>query len=491
MPKHVIVIGSGLAGMSAAAYLSKQNHQVTVFEKNSTYGGRLQQFSSNGFTFDMGPSWYWMPDLFDSFFADFNYKTEEFYTLKRLDPGYRIYYSDHTHLDVSENMDALKNDLENIENGSSASLENYIKDAQEKYNIATLKFMHKASLSPLEYLHADLITRLGQLNLFKPISKHIREYFKNEKIIHMLEFPSLLLGGKPSDTPALYSLMNYADIVLGTWYPEGGIRSVAKGLYNLACDLGVKFNFNSSVEEILVENGRSSGVKINGEQFLADIVVANADYHHVDQKLLRNGYSNYSHDYWEKRIMSPSSLIFYIGLDQSINDLPHHSLFFDSSFDEHTDNIYDEPKWPIKPLFYVSCTSKSDPSTAPKNGDALFVLIPVATGLEDNDVIREKYFDQVIDRIEKMVKQSFKKNIVFKKSYAHREFVADYNAYKGNAYGLANTLFQTAFLRPKIKNRHLKNLYYTGQLTVPGPGMPPALVSGKIVANQIKEDLNE
>jgi len=487
MKKRIIVIGSGLAGMASASYLAKAGHKVKVIEKNMTYGGRLQTYEEKGFTFDLGPSWYWMPDLFESFFSDFDKKVSDYYSLTRLDPGYRVYFEDSEFFDVHENYQKLKNNLEKIEPGASKSLDDFLNDAQKKYEIAVKNFIYKPSLSPLEYMRVDLIKHLGRLAIFKPISKHIREFFTDKRIIQMLEFPGLLLGAKPSKTPSLYSLMNYADIKLGTWYPSGGIRSVASAVHDLAVEQGVEFIFGEPINKIHKKNDSTFEVVSNNNSYNSEIVIANADYEHVESNLIEKKYRNYSKSYWEKRTMSPSALLFYLGINKKIN-IPHHCLFFDTSFDDHVKDIYDKPKWPDSPLFYVSCTSKTDPMVAPPGSEALFILIPVAPDLTEEPHLRELYLEQILDRLEKNIGQSIRNDIVVSKSYAHKEFISDFNSFKGNAYGLANTLFQTAFLKPRIKNRKMKGLYYTGQLTVPGPGMPPALVSGKIVSEQIMKD---
>lgn len=487
MKKDIIVIGSGLAGMASAAYLAKEGHRVKVIEKNSTYGGRLQTYKEKGFTFDLGPSWYWMPDLFESFFSDFNRKASDYYTLTRLDPGYRVYFEDKEFFDVPESYEKLKKNLEKIESGSSDALDKFLADGKIKYEIAVKKFIYKPSLSPFEYIRLDLIKHLGRLAIFKPISKHIREFFTDKRIIQMLEFPGLLLGAKPSKTPALYSLMNYADIKLGTWYPSGGIRSVATAVQSVAVEQGVEFIYGEPIKKIHKKDKSVFEVISKNRSYDADIVIANADYEHVETNLLDKKYRNYSETYWNKRTMSPSALLFYIGLNKKIN-IPHHCLFFDTNFNSHVRDIYDDPKWPENPLFYVSCTSKTDVDVAPTGSEALFILIPVAPDLADEPALRDSYLEQVLDRIEQKTGESIRSNVVLTRSYAHKEFISDFNSFKGNAYGLANTLFQTAFLKPKIKNSRLSNLYYTGQLTVPGPGMPPALVSGKIVAKQVMKD---
>ena len=488
--KNIAIIGSGLAGISAASYLAKAGYSVTVFEKNETYGGRLQQFTAEGFTFDMGPSWYWMPDVFESYFNDFDHSTADYYDLKRLDPGYRIYYGKNDYLDMSEDIEQLKSLFDSIEPNSGSSLQNFLNDAKIKYDVAMKHFIYKPSLSFTEYIDPILISQLGKLNLFRSMSKHIRQYFTNPKLIQILEFPSLLLGAKPEKTPSMYSLMNYADICLGTWYPQGGIRSIATAMYDNSLDLGVKYEFACPVDKIHLNESEKSvkGIQCNGQDIETDILLVNGDYQYVEQNLLSNNVRNYSNRYWENRVFSPSSLIFYIGLNKKIQNIPHHALFFDTSFNLHAQEIYDRPSWPTNPLFYISCTSKTDMSTAPKDGEALFVLIPTANGLNDNDEVRDKFFNIVISRIEDNIGVSLRNNIVFKRSYAHRDFTRDFNSMNGNAYGLANTLFQSAFLKPKMKNKKIANLYYTGQLTVPGPGMPPSIISGKIAANLIGKE---
>ena len=391
---------------------------------------------------------------------------------------------DDTKVVLKVDTDGLEKKFDKIESGSGESLQNYLDDAGEKYRVAVEKFIYKPSLSALEFMELDLLKRLGRLNLFKPISKHIREYFKDPRLIKLLEFPSLLLGAKPSNTPALYSIMNYADLSLGTWYPNGGIRAIATGLYQNALDHNVEFLFNHPVSKIETKNDIVDHILVYDKKINCDIVVGGADYHHIENHLMDEKNRNYNDNYWDKRTMSPSSLLFYLGINKEL-DIPHHALFFDTDFDKHAEEIYDKPQWPKNPLFYVSCTSKTDINVAPKGSEAVFILVPVAPGLNDNENSREIIFQQIVNRLENALGTNIKDSIVFKRSYAHKEFISDFNSYKGNAYGLANTLFQTAIFKPRIKNKKLTNMYYCGQLTVPGPGMPPSLVSGKIVAKQI------
>jgi phytoene desaturase len=331
----------------------------------------------------------------------------------------------------------------------------------------------------------SFVPALFRLDLLQTIDKHIRKYFSNEKLIRILEFPILFLGTMPENTPALYSLMNYADMALGTWYPMGGMYRIVEGMVKVAKSQGVKFEFSQPVESIDVENGKVVSVSSAQHKYEADLVVAGSDYHHTEQNLLKEEYHTYSEKYWDKRVMAPSSLLFYLGIKKPLPKLQHHTLFFDESFGPHAKEIYVNPQWPEKPLFYVCRTTATDPSVAPPNCENLFLLIPVAPDLKDDEVTREKYYQLIMKRLEGFYGEEIRPFVEYKRSYAHANFISDYNAFKGNAYGLANTLMQTANLKPSLKSKKVKNLYYTGQLTVPGPGVPPAIISGKVVRTQI------
>jgi phytoene desaturase len=483
--KKVAVIGSGFAGLSAASHLAREGYAVTVFEKNASAGGRARKFQAQGFTFDMGPSWYWMPDVFERYFAAFGKKPSDYYTLERLSPSYRIYYSKDDVLDIPASIEGLCNMFDQLEPGSSKNLLKFLEEGKYKYNIGINELVYKPGLSLMELADPKLMTGVFKLHVFQSISTYIRKYFKEKKLIQLLEFPVLFLGATPQNTPALYSLMNYADMALGTWYPQGGMHKIIEGMVQLATELGVTFEFNSSVKKLELNAIKAKGIIVNDTFRPFDYIVAGADYHHVEQHLIPEGYRTYSEDYWQKRTMAPSSLIFYVGLNKKIEGVLHHTLFFDQDFIKHAEEIYEKPQWPTQPQFYISCPSKTDPTVAPHGHENIFFLIPVAPGLKDDEETRERYFNMVVDRFEQMTGQTIRDNIVFKRSYAHNDFISDYNAFKGNAYGLANTLMQTANLKPSIVNKKINNLFYTGQLTVPGPGVPPSLISGQVVAGEL------
>ena len=487
--KKIVVIGSGFAGMSAASFMAKAGWDVTVLEKHALPGGRGREFSQDGFTFDMGPSWYWMPDVFDRYFNCFGKQVKQYYNLIRLDPSYTVFYDDQ-HIDIPANYEELKSLFESIETGSATQLDLFLKEAEYKYNVGIHKLVHKPGRNLTEFMDMDLAKGLFKLDVFTSMKQHVRKYFKNPKLIQLMEFPVLFLGALPADIPALYSLMNYADIKLGTWYPEGGMFNIASAMHKLAVELGVKFKFNHDVNKIVVENGTAKKVQATFDNqpvdFEADVVIGGADYHFIESTLLQKEYQSYSESYWDKRVMAPSSLLFYVGLNKKLENVTHHTLFFDVDFEKHGAEIYDHPQWPTEPLFYVSVTSVTDSTVAPEGCENLFFLIPIAADLQgDDEATRDKYFEKILARYENRIGQEIKSAIIYKRSYAVTDFKEDYNAFKGNAYGLANTLMQTSILKPSLKSKKVSNLYYTGQLTVPGPGVPPSLISGEVVSKEI------
>lgn len=484
MPPSVIVIGSGFAGLSAACCLARAGCQVTVLEKHATPGGRARQWKQDGFTFDMGPSWYWMPDIFERFFSLFGKSLTAYYTLQRLDPSYRIYWND-GFTDVPASLPAFKAMLEQLEPGAGKKLDAFLQQAAAKYRIGMQQLVFKPGQSLLEFANMKMIRGLFTLDVFTSIKRHIHQHFQHPKIRQLLEFPVLFLGALPENTPALYSLMNYADIVGGTWYPNGGMYSIVTAMYTLAMELGVQFHFNENVTAMEL-NGRSiREVATEHSRYAADVVVGGADYHFMES-LLPAGHRSYSAAYWNSRVMAPSALLYYVGLNKRLENIRHHSLVFDVPFEQHARDIYSQPSWPQRPLFYVGAPSVTDPSVAPPGCENLFFLIPVAAGLTgDDEALRNRYFQNMLERFEQHTGQTIRDTIICKRSFALSDFIKEYNAFKGNAYGLANTLKQTAIWKPSCRSKKVSNLFFTGQLTVPGPGVPPALISGEVVAGEV------
>lgn len=481
------MIGSGFAGLSAATTLADRGYDVTILEKNNQAGGRARKFEAEGFTFDMGPSWYWMPDVFEDYFGRFGKKVSDYYDLERLDPSYRVFFEDGP-VDLPADPDALYALFERLEPGSGEKLRKFLKEAAVKYEVGIKELVYKPGRSLMEFADMRVLKGLVQMHLLSSIKSYIGKSFSNPKIISLLEFPILFLGAMPKNTPALYSLMNYADMALGTWYPKGGMHKIVEAMVSLAEEKGVKILPNREVVRFHYEGDRISQVVTLQENYTADVVVAGADYHHIEQRVLRKESRRYSEKYWDKRKLAPSSLLYYIGLESRISGLLHHNLFFDRDFDRHAREIYENPKWPEAPLFYACVPSITDDTVAPEGGENLFLLIPVAPDMKENKEISDHYFDMLMDRLSEHTGESIREHIVFRRDYGFTNFVEDYHALKGNAYGLANTLDQTAVLKPSMKSSKVPNLYFTGQLTTPGPGVPPSLISGQVVADEIVKD---
>ncbi|UEQ77838.1 phytoene desaturase family protein [Chryseobacterium arthrosphaerae] len=485
--KRIAVIGSGFSGLSAAAYAAKSGNEVHVFEKHHQPGGRARQFKTDqGYIFDMGPSWYWMPDIIEGFFSDFDCKASDFFDLVSLDPQFEMVFSEEK-VSVPEKNEDLRELFEEIESGAARQYDKFMKSARFKYEVGMKDFVTKPCYNWLEFASLKIAGSALKLDLLSDFRKYVSGYFTDPKLRSLMEFPVIFLGASPRQIPALYSLMNYGGYVLGTKYPMGGFYQLVLAMKEVAEKQGVTFHFNHDVQKINTENGKAASITVNGEDYEFDAVIASSDYHHTET-LIPKSLRNYKEAYWKTRTFAPSCLIYYLGIKGEIPRLKHHTLFFENELDNHIDCIYKNKKWPSKPLFYSCCPSKTDPDVAPEGCENLFLLLPLAPGIYDDEPVREKYLVEMLERIEKHTGETdLISRIEYKRSYCVSDFISDYNAYQGNAYGLSNTLSQTAVLKPKIRNRKIANLFYTGQLTVPGPGVPPSVISGKIVAAEVSK----
>ncbi|MBO9691317.1 NAD(P)/FAD-dependent oxidoreductase [Chryseobacterium sp.] len=485
--KKIAVIGSGFSGLSAAAYAAKAGNEVHVFEKHNQPGGRARQFRTpEGYVFDMGPSWYWMPDIIDGFFNDFEMNADDFFQLVSLDPQFEMVFSEEK-ICIPRKNSEIRELFEKIENGAGGQYDKFMKSAKYKYEVGMQDFVTKPCYSWLEFASLKIAGSALKLDLLSNFRKYVSGYFSDPKLRSLMEFPVIFLGASPQNIPALYSLMNYGGYVLGTKYPMGGFYQLVLAMQQVAEKQGAVFHFNHEVQKINTANDKVISVSIDDKDYEFDAVIASSDYHHTET-LIPKSLRNYNSTYWKEKTFAPSCLIYYLGIKGKIPGLKHHTLFFENELDDHIDCIYKNKKWPAKPLFYSCCPSKTDPEVAPQGCENLFLLLPLAPGIYDDESTREKYLLEMLERIEKHTgTEDLLSRIEYKKSYCVSDFISDYNAYQGNAYGLSNTLSQTAVLKPKIRNRKIRNLFYTGQLTVPGPGVPPSVISGKIVAAEVNK----
>ena len=483
--KKIVIVGAGFGGLSAAALLARNGFQVTILEKNEQPGGRARVWRKDGFTFDMGPSWYLMPEVFEKYFALFNKNTKDYYKLVRLDPNYRVFFGTEKTVDVPARREEIDRLFDELTPRGSIKLKEYLDVAKYQYEIAMQEFMYRGYKTIFDFLSWKVITKGTRLKIFESYDKFARRYFDDADIRKILEYTVVFLGGSPKNTPGLYSIMSHVDFDLGVWYPCGGIGKLALAFTKLAKEHGVEILLNQDVKRIEINNGRAEKVVTDKGNFEADIVLVNADYQFAETELLESKFRTYDQGYWERKKMGPSAFLIYLGLHKKVSGLLHHNLYLDPSWDEHFRSIFDDPTWPESPSYYVSCPSKTDKTVAPAGCENIFILVPVAPGLEDNESIRTKYFDKTITHLEKLIGEKIRDRITVKRAFAHNDFKKAYNAYKGTALGMSHTLLQTAVFRPAHQSKKVENLFYTGSYNHPGIGVPMVIISSQIVSEQI------
>lgn len=494
--KKTIIIGAGFGGLSAAAYLARDGYDVTVIEKNSWTGGRAQVVEFRGYRFDMGPSWYWMPEEHDRWFSDLGFNRKDFYDITRVDPSYTVFFGtgasgdERRRIDVPADFDAACEVFDKTSKGAGEQLRRYIAQCGRKYRFAMDNFIYKNYRRVFDFINITSLKNLPTLNIFSNYRNMIRRYITHPDLQKILEFPVVFLGSSAKKTPAMYTLMNHIDFTLGTWYPDGGFSGVAEAMYKVCTKLGVKFRFETEVSELKNDGKRVTRVRVepDGEEIECDFVVANADYPHVELSLLNNEVRSITETGWRKKSLAPSVINYYVALDRTLDGLAHHTFFFDSDWDEHFDAVYGNPRWIERPLFYIHVPSVTDPHVAPEGGEVLYILIPSGCGLSTSPELRETYFRQTISRMEEHTGMDIHSHILEYRSYSLEDFTADYRAFQGTAFGLGQTMLQTAYFRPPNKSKRLSNLYYTGHYTVPGTGTTMSTISGRVVSQRLKEE---
>jgi phytoene desaturase len=485
--KRAVVVGAGVGGLASAALLARAGFQVTVLEKNDSVGGRARIWEKKGFTFDMGPSWYLMPEVFEDFFRIFGRSRQQYYRLQELSPYYRVFFHPREWVDITPDRQQVLDLFESFETGGAKRLEKYLDRAKYKYDVAMKEFLYRDYGSVFEFLNARMLIEGTRLNVFGRLDRSVRRYFKDRRARQILEYAMVFLGTSPQAAPALYSIMSHVDLNLGVHYPIGGLSAVSAGIARLAEEQGVRIRLDSAVKRIKVDSGsaRATRVVTDQDEVETDVVLVNADYSFCETRLLEERYRSLTESYWRRRVFAPSMFILYLGLNKRLNNMVHHNLYFSENWTEHFDTIFKVPSWPQGPCFYVSCITKTDPQMAPEGQENVFVLVPVAPGLEDGDAFRERYAEQVIEHVENVIGEQFRSSIVVRRIFSHQDFIRDYNAHGGTALGLAHTLNQTAFFRPAFRSKKVKNLYYAGQYTHPGVGVPMVVIAAQVAAQLI------
>ena len=485
-----VIIGAGFGGLSAAALLARQGYEVSVFEKNEMPGGRASVYHEKGYFFDMGPSWYLMPDVYEKFFEECGTAPSREFELRRLDPSYRIYFGDGKVIDISPDHEKNIALFNSLEEGGGEKLEEYLASAKEKYELSMGELLYRDYRSILDFLNGKLLFEGRKLHILENLDTFVRRYFESDKARKIVEYSIGFLGGSPENTPSFYHIMSHIDMTLGVFYPEGGMRKVADSIYRLAMREGATFSFNEPVEKINVENGKAVGVTTSRGFYDADIVLVNADYPFSEMNLLEPASRTYPEGYWEKKVLAPSAFVVYLGVGKKVGNLAHHTLFLDKDWDSSFDRIFnpEHAAWPESPSYYVNVPSLTDTTAAPEGCETLFILIPLAPGLEDSPRQREQFYTLIMDHLERTIGEDIRNAVEVKRIFALTDFEERYNAYRGTALGLSHTLLQTALFRPAHRSHKVENLYYTGQYTHPGIGVPMTLISSEIVAKEIGEE---
>jgi phytoene desaturase len=483
--RSVVVVGSGFGGLSTACYLADAGADVTVLEKNEQLGGRASRLRVDGFRFDMGPSWYLMPDVFQDFFADFDRDPQQYYGLERLDPHYRIFFKDGDRVDLVPDLAANRDLFESYEPGAGAALDDYLEQAAYTYDVGMEHFVYEDRTRLRDYVDLDVLRYAHGLSLLGTMQDHVEDYFDHPKLQQIVQYSLVFLGGAPTNTPALYNLMSHVDFNLGVFYPEGGMGGVVDGVVAMAEELGVDFRTDHPVSEI---RGREGGFAVrteDGREFFPDEVVSDADYAHTEQELLVPADRQYDADYWESRTYAPSAFLLYLGVEGDVDPLAHHTLVLPTDWDDHFQAIFDDPAWPADPAYYLCVPSRTDETVAPEGHSNLFVLAPIAPGLDDGPERRQAFRDRLLADVADNTGVDVRDRIVVEERFTVSEFADRYNSTRGTALGLAHTLRQTSLFRPPHASTAVDGLYFTGSYTTPGIGVPMCLISGRLTAEEM------
>jgi len=485
MKRHAVIIGAGYAGLSSALLLLREGWQVTVLEKNEAPGGRARLWQEKGYSFDMGPSWYLMPEVFETFFASVGSSVAEAYDLTKLKTHYKVYFEGQEAVTITDDLERTKRLFESFEPGGAVRLQKYMDEAQYKYDTALGEFLYREYRTVFDFLNRKILTKGLSLGIFQKLDKFVRRFFGDVRARQILEYAMVFLGTSPQDAPALYSIMSHVDLKLGVFFPEGGMNGVAQAMARLVTQRGGTILCHHEVTALKVDEGRVRSVETNRGSFTGDVVLNCGDYAWGETKLLEPRWQSYKKAYWDQRTFAPSMFLVFLGVNRRLPGLEHHNLYFSADWNQHFDTIFKNPAWPQNPCFYLSAITKTDPAMAPAGAENLFLLVPVAPGLTDEDEFRAKYLEGLFDHVKKVTGEDLRQGLEVCRVFGPRDFENDYHAWGGTALGLAHTLFQTAVFRPAHRSKKVANLWYSGQYTHPGVGVPMTLIASDIVVKEI------
>lgn len=490
MKQRALIIGAGLGGLATAALLAKDGYEVTVLERHDQVGGRARVFEQGGFRFDMGPSWYLMPDVFEHFFGLFGKQVSDYLTLQKLEPSYRIKFADGEQVDFRADIEDTAEIFERWEPGAAAKFRTYIAQTEEQYRVALDGFVYKNYDSLLDFVTLKNLRDGRKLDVFRTMEASLKSWFKDERIRKVLAYQLVFLGSSPYSTPALYRLMNHVDFGMGVYYPMGGLHELPQAIWKLAQEHGATLQLQTEVAKIIVEKKRATGVQLaDGSVLKADLVISNADGHWTDTQLLGGEHQVYSESWWDRRTLAPSAFILYLGVRGRVPELTHHNLIFSKDWKKNFAQIFDTPELPEMPSLYVCAPSVTDPSVAPKDHENLFVLVPIPPKIHLTEAELDSYEEEILKFIEQQYGISnLAERIVTRRRYTGEDFTHDYHSQGGTALGLAHNLGQTAVWRPNNVHPRVSGLYYVGAGTNPGIGMPMVLISAQLVRKRLKND---
>jgi 1-hydroxy-2-isopentenylcarotenoid 3,4-desaturase len=502
--KTAVVIGGGIAGLATAALLAKAGMSVKLFESRDSVGGRASLWEKDGFRFDMGPSWYLMPDAFEQFFNLMGTTADKELKLERLSPAYQTRNEGlGDKLMMSENLDEIKAMFEGIEKGSGAKLQEYLESAESAYDLSIKHFLYTNFRDPRSFFHKDVLAKMGTFVklLLTSLYDFSGKYVKDERLKKMLNFPAVFLGASPYKTPSMYHLMTHVDMNQGVFYPQGGLYTVIEAIERLAKANGVEIHTSSPVTKILSQDGKAKGVLVGNQEYLADTVIASADLQFVETQLLDDKDRSLPQKWWDNKTPGPSAMLLYLGVKGKIEQLDHHTLLYTRDWAKNFAEVFKKADGksiiPNPASLYICMPSKTDASVAPEGYENIFVLVPIAAdpsiGRGGIDRAGDESFELEADRIIEQVANwceipDLAERIVVRRTMGPKNFEDELNAWSGTALGMAHTLTQSAFFRPKNYSKKVKNLFYTGHNTIPGIGLPMCLIGAELVYKHLTND---